>query len=190
VLHNREESSQRPKQTEEHVAMVSSWPCKVSSEIHINERHVSEPVRKDKGKMTVIEPKDEKDPKRAHVVPSKGREVVGLGYSRLTGAAANVTDRGENSGNPGRINQVSKTEQHYPILVSQVSQNSSTDQRAGRVTRVGNMEQKIGGSSWVANMESWVMENSANTESRVTENLGNMESLITENLANMKNWVM
>jgi hypothetical protein len=35
VLRDREESSQRPEQTEEHVVMVGSWPCKVSSEIHI-----------------------------------------------------------------------------------------------------------------------------------------------------------
>jgi hypothetical protein len=30
--------------------MVGSWPCKVSSEIHINGRRVSEPVHEDKGK--------------------------------------------------------------------------------------------------------------------------------------------
>jgi transketolase N-terminal domain/subunit len=46
------------------------------------------------------EPEDGKDPKRACVVLSKGHEVVRLGYSRLTGAAAKVTDREENSGTP------------------------------------------------------------------------------------------
>jgi hypothetical protein len=61
------------------------------------------------------------------VVLSKGREVVGPGYSRLTGAATKVTDMGENLDNP---NWVSKTERHYTSrvsLVSRVSQNGSTD---------------------------------------------------------------
>jgi hypothetical protein len=35
VLHDGE-LSRRPDQTEEHVMMVGAWPCKVSSEIHIN----------------------------------------------------------------------------------------------------------------------------------------------------------
>jgi transketolase N-terminal domain/subunit len=52
-----------------------------------------------------MESKDEKDPKRARVVLSKGHEVVWLGYSRLTGAAAKVTNRGEISGNPSRVSQ-------------------------------------------------------------------------------------
>jgi hypothetical protein len=127
---------------------------------------------------------DEKDPKRARVVLSKGQKVVGPGYSKLIGAAAKVTDTGENLGNPSQLNQVSKTEQHYlrwvsrvsqdnimdwqTDRVSQVSQNSSTDRWADRVSRVGNTEQKTGGSSLVANTESQVIENSANTESQVT----------------------
>jgi hypothetical protein len=36
VLRNGEESSRRPKQTKEHVAMVGSWPCRVSSKIDVN----------------------------------------------------------------------------------------------------------------------------------------------------------
>jgi hypothetical protein len=36
VLRDGEESSRRPEQTEEHVVMVGSSPCKVSSEVHIN----------------------------------------------------------------------------------------------------------------------------------------------------------
>jgi hypothetical protein len=43
--------------------------------------------------MMAMEPKDEKDPKRAHVVLCKGRELVRPGYSRLTGAAAKVMGR-------------------------------------------------------------------------------------------------
>jgi hypothetical protein len=61
-----------------------------------------------------MEPEDEKDLKRARVVLSKGHEVVGPGYSRLIGATAKVTDRGENSDNPSRVNRVSKTKQDYP----------------------------------------------------------------------------
>jgi hypothetical protein len=57
--------------------MVGLWPCKVSSEIHINGRCVSEPVQKDKGKVTIPKSEDE-DPKRAHMVLYKGREVAEL----------------------------------------------------------------------------------------------------------------
>jgi hypothetical protein len=126
VLHDGEESSRRPEQTEEHVVMVGSWPCKVSSKIHMNGWRISELVHEDKGKTTATEPKDEKDPKRARVVLSKGHVVVGLGYSRLTGAATKVTDRGENSGNPSRISQDNGTDRQTD-QVSRVSQNSSMD---------------------------------------------------------------
>jgi hypothetical protein len=60
--------------------MVGSWPCKVSTKIHINGRRVSEPDQKDKGKETVSESEDEKDPARA-------------------------VDRGEELGNLGRVHQ-------------------------------------------------------------------------------------
>jgi hypothetical protein len=53
--------------------------------------------------MTTTELEDEKDPKRAHAVLSKGCEVVGASYSRLTGAAIKVTDRGENLGAPAGL---------------------------------------------------------------------------------------
>jgi hypothetical protein len=43
--------------------------------------------------MMAMEPKDGKDPKRARVVLSKGREVVRPGYSRVTSVAAKVTDK-------------------------------------------------------------------------------------------------
>jgi hypothetical protein len=98
--------------------MVGSWPCKVSSEIHINERRVSEPVHEDKGKTMAPEPEDRKDPKRARVVLSKGREVIIPGYSRVIGVAAKVANKKENSGNHGRVNRFSKTEQHYPSWVN------------------------------------------------------------------------
>jgi hypothetical protein len=85
--------------------MVGLWPCKVSSEIHINGRCVSEPVQKDKGKVTLPESEDE-HPKRAHMVLYKGHEVVGLSYSRLSGDAARAADRGEESGNRSRVGRV------------------------------------------------------------------------------------
>jgi hypothetical protein len=85
VLCDGEESSWRSEQTEEHIMMVGLWPCKVSYEVHINGQCVREPVREDKGKATVPELEDEKDPKRTRRVLSKGREVVRLGYSRLKG---------------------------------------------------------------------------------------------------------
>jgi hypothetical protein len=124
------------EQTEDHVMMVGSWPCKVSSEININGRCVSEPICEDKGKTTAPKPENRKDLKRACVVLSKGREVVGLGYSRVTGVAVEVTDKKENSGNHGRVNRVSKTEQHYLSRVNRVSQNSNMDRQADRVGQV------------------------------------------------------
>jgi hypothetical protein len=36
LMRDREESSRRLEQTEKHIVMVGSWPCKVSYEIHIN----------------------------------------------------------------------------------------------------------------------------------------------------------
>jgi hypothetical protein len=130
--------------------MLGLWPCKVWSMIHINGRRVSEPVREDKGKMTATEPNDEKDPKRARVVMSKGREVVRLGYSRLTGVVTKVTDRRENSGNPNRVNRVSKTEQHYPSQVSRVSQGNRTDRQAERVSRVSQNNSTDQQANWVS----------------------------------------
>jgi hypothetical protein len=152
--------------------------------------------------MAAPEPEDRKDPKRARVVLSKDREVVGLGYSRVIGVAARVIDKRENLGNHDRV---SKTEQHYPSWVNRVNQNSNMDRQADRVgqatrvspnsstdqqtdqvsqvsrdSRVGNTEHKKGGSSRVANTEVWVMDNLANTESRVTENSVNMENWVVQ----------
>jgi hypothetical protein len=200
--------------------MVGSWPCKVLFEVHINGQHVSEPVREDKGKTTATEPKDGKDPKRARVVLSKGREVVGPGYSRVTSVAAKVTDKRGNLGNHSWVNRVSKIEKRYPDRVSRVtrvsknsnmdwqvdwvsrvSQNSSMDWQADRLSRVtqvspnsspdrwtdwvswvGDTEQKMGGSSRVADTESQVTQNSANTESRVMKNSANTENQVTQDL--------
>jgi hypothetical protein len=86
--------------------MVGSWPCMVSSEVHINGRPISEPVQEDTGKATVPESEDEKVPKRTHMVLSKGCEVVWPGYSRLPGDAARVADRRGESGNPNRVDRV------------------------------------------------------------------------------------
>jgi hypothetical protein len=78
--------------------MVGSCPCKVSSESHINGRRVSEPVREDKGKTMASELEDRRDPKRARVVLSKGREVVSLSYLRVIGVAIMVMIKRENLG--------------------------------------------------------------------------------------------
>jgi hypothetical protein len=82
VLHDREEFSRRLERTEEHVMIMGLWPCKVSFEVHISGRCVSEPVLEDKGKGMGPESEDEKDSKRTHSVLSKGRRVR-PGYSRL-----------------------------------------------------------------------------------------------------------
>jgi hypothetical protein len=50
-----------------------------------------------------LEPDDGKDPKRAHVVRSKGCEMVEPGYARVIGVATKVTDKKENSGNHSRL---------------------------------------------------------------------------------------
>jgi hypothetical protein len=59
-----------------------------------------------------------------------------------------------------------------------------------RVNRVGNTEQKIGGSRRVVNTESQVVENLANTKSQVAENSAKKESRAMENSVNMENRVM
>jgi hypothetical protein len=86
--------------------MVGLWTCKISSEIHINGRRVSKPVQKDKGKAMVSESEDENDLKRTRMVLSMDRQVVGLGYSRLSGDAARVADRGRESDNPNWVGRV------------------------------------------------------------------------------------
>jgi transketolase N-terminal domain/subunit len=88
--------------------------------------------------MVTTEPEDEKDPKRARVVLSKGHKVVRPGYVRLTGAATKVTDMGENSGNSSRVSRVSQ-DNHMDQQVDQisrVSQDNSMDRQADRVSRV------------------------------------------------------
>jgi hypothetical protein len=98
-------------------------------------------------------------------VLSKGREVVGSGYSRLSGAAAEVMHKGEDPGHPNWVNRVSKTEQRYPSRVnwidrvSQIGQDSRSDQRTDRVSRVANTERQV-------------VENSTSTGSRVTQGSG------------------
>jgi hypothetical protein len=219
LLRNEGGASRRPEQGEENVMMVGSWPCNVSFEIHINGRRVSEPFREDKGKTTAPEPKDRRDPKRARVVLSKGRAVVRPGYLRVTDVATKVTDKRENLGNHGRVNRISKTEQHYPSRVNRVSPNSSTDRWIDQVSQNSNTDQqadRVGWVSWVGQVTrvspnnsmdrridqvsrvNWVScteqkkggsHHFANTESWIMENSANTESQITENSANMENWV-
>jgi hypothetical protein len=58
VLRKEDEPSQGQEQVKKHVVMVGSWPFMVLSEVHINGRCVSKPVRDDKGNVTVSESKD------------------------------------------------------------------------------------------------------------------------------------
>jgi hypothetical protein len=44
VLRDREEPSREHEHVKKHIVMVGSWPCMVSSGVHINGRRVSEPV--------------------------------------------------------------------------------------------------------------------------------------------------
>jgi hypothetical protein len=149
------------------------------------------------------------------MVLSKGCEVVGLGYSRLSGDAARVVDRGRESDNPNRVGRV---RQEYDTdrwtdwvtrggrgirdggsgqqadRVTRVSQhNRDSNPKSGNTSwdnRVGNTEQKTGGSSQVVNTLSRVAQNSANAESGVAQNSANMESRVTENSVNTENRVM
>jgi hypothetical protein len=56
-------------------------------------------------------------------VLSTGHELVGPGYSRLSGDAARVTDRGGESGNPNRVDQV-RREYDTDRQIDQVTQDS------------------------------------------------------------------
>jgi hypothetical protein len=106
VLCDGVEPSWEQEQVKKHNVMVGSWRCMVSSKVHINGRCVSEPVWENKGKATVSKLENEKDPKKAQMVLSKGRKVVKPGYSRLLGDVVRVTDRGEELGNPNWIVRV------------------------------------------------------------------------------------
>jgi hypothetical protein len=106
VLRKEEEPSREQEQVKKHVMMLGSWPCIVSSEVHINGRCVSGPVWEDKGKAAVLESEDEKDSKRAFMVLSKGCKVVGPSFSRVLGDAARVADGGEELGKPNRVDRV------------------------------------------------------------------------------------
>jgi hypothetical protein len=100
------------------------------------------------------------------MVLSKGREVVGLGYSRLSGDGARATDRGEESSNPNRVGRVRQEydmnrwtdqvtqdrwgnwDRYLGRRVDQVTQgshgnrDSGSAQQADRVTRVSRCNQR------------------------------------------------
>jgi hypothetical protein len=219
MLRKEEEPSQEQEQVKKHVMMVGSWPCTVSSEVQINGRCVSELARKDNSKATILESEDEKDPKRARMVLSKGLEVVGPGYSRLSGDAARVTDRVEESGNPNRVNRV-RREYDMDQRTDQVTQDSRgnrdgySGRRADRVTRdsPGNQDydssrqtdwvtrdsrgNRGGGSGQHVDRVTRVSRGNRDSNpksgnsSRVTENSANVESRVMENSATMKSRVM
>jgi hypothetical protein len=108
--------------------MVGSWLCKVSTEIHINGRRVSYPVREDKDKAAATGHEDERDLRRARVVLSQGHEVVRLGYSMMSSAAAMGKDMGRRWDNPNRFIRVTDKGRN-PDNSNRVTRVSSTDQQ-------------------------------------------------------------
>jgi hypothetical protein len=139
------------------------------------------------------------------MVLSKGCEVARLDYSRLSGDAARVIDKGGESGNHNRVDWV-RREYDTDRRTDRVTQNSrgnqdrysgqridwvtrgsrgsrdcSSGQQANRVTQVSRGNQdgnpKLGNSSRVT-------ENLATMESRGTKKSANTESRVTEKLAN------
>jgi hypothetical protein len=167
----------------------------------------------------ILESEDEKDLKRACMVLSKGREVVGPGYSRLSRGATRVTDEEEESGNPNLVDRVHR-EYDTDWQTDQVTQDSwgnqdgYTGQQADQITQDsrGNQDYDSGQrADWVTwhsqgNQDSgsghqadWVTRVSrGNRDSNpmlgklswVTENLANTESRGTENSADTKGRVM
>jgi hypothetical protein len=90
--------------------------------------------------MTVLESEDVKDPKRTSMLLSKGHEVVGMGYSRLSGDAAIVVDTGGESGNPNRVHRVRRVYDMYRRIdratrESQGNQNRYSGEWPDQVTR-------------------------------------------------------
>jgi hypothetical protein len=194
VLRKEEEPSQEQEQVKKHVMMVGSWPCMVSSKVHINGRCVSEPVREDKGMATVLESEDGKDMKRTHMVLSKDHEVVGPGYSRLSGDATRVTDRGRESGNPNRVDRVHR-EYDTDRRIDWVTRDSRGNQDGYSGRQIDWVTQdswgnRDGGSSQQANRVTRVSRGNRDSNpksgksSRVTENPATMESRVMEKSAN------
>jgi hypothetical protein len=140
--------------------MVGSWPCRVSSEVHINGRRVSDPIREDKGKAVATGQEDEKDPTRARVMLSQGREVVGPGYSKLSSAAATLMDKGRSSDILNRVTQVGDKDGQPGNMETR-----KKGKRSGQVGRVSNTKQEPRSASWVANTE----QHSVTMENRVTQ---------------------
>jgi hypothetical protein len=218
MLRKEEEPSQEQEEVKKHIMMVGSWPCTVSSEVHINGRRVSEPVREDNGKAMVLESEDEKDLKRAHMVLSKGHEVVGSGYSRLSGDAARVMDRVEELGNPNRVDWVCweyDTDRWTDWVTrdSRGNRDGYSGRRADWVTRDSLSNQDYnsgrqidwvtqdsrcnwgGGSGQPADRVTQVSRGNRDSNpksgnsSRVTKNSANVESQVTKNSATMKSRV-
>jgi hypothetical protein len=84
---------------------------------------------------------DEKDPKRGCVVLSQGREVVGLGYSKLSSAATKEMDRSKRLDNLNRVTRVGDRD-GWPVIPNRVIRVNSREQHwtdySGQVGRVSN----------------------------------------------------
>jgi hypothetical protein len=107
------------------------------------------------GKPAATGQEDEKDPKRAHVVLSQGCEVVGLGYSKLSRAAATETDKGRCSDNLNRVPRVGDRDGRLGSPNWVIWVNCREQQGlgySGRVGQVTNMEHKPGSAS---RMQTW-----------------------------------
>jgi hypothetical protein len=163
-----------------------------------------------KTRARVPELEDEKDLKRTRMVLSKGCKVARPDYSRLSGDAARVVDKGGESGNHNRVDWVRReydTDQRTDRVTrdsrgnqdgysgqeidwvtrdSRGNRDCGSGQQANRVTQVSRGNQdgnpKLGNSSRVT-------ENLATTESRGTKKSANIESRVTEKLANMESRV-
>jgi hypothetical protein len=168
--------------------------------------------------MTVLESEDVKDPKRTSMLLSKGHEVVGTGYSRLSGDAAIVADTGGESGNPNQVDRVRREYDTYRWIdratrESLGNRNGYSGQWPDQVTRDSrcnedyDLGQRI---DWVT-QDSWCNQDSGSGQhadrvtwvswgnqdsnpksgnySWVTENLATTESRGMEKSANMESWV-
>jgi hypothetical protein len=197
MLRKEEEPSRKQEQVKKNVMMVGSWPCTGSSNVCINGRRVSELVREDKGKAMVPELEDEKDLKRTRMVLSKGCKVARPDYSRLSGDAARVVDKGGESGNHNRVDWVRReydTDQRTDRVTrdSQGNQDGYSGQEIDWVTRDSRGNRDCG-SGQQANRVTQVSRGNQDgnpklgNSSRVTENLATTESRGKGNSANTEN---
>jgi hypothetical protein len=120
------------------------------------------------------------------VVLSKGREVVGLGYSRLLGDATRVPDKGGESAKSNWVDRVCR-EYDTDRRTDQVTQDSRGN-RDGGLGQQANRDTRVTQGNWDGNPKlgnsSRVTENSVTMKSRGTERSANTESQVMEKTTN------